>query len=207
MAYDDKAKWMMVSHGINWKGEVLDDTWTLDVKQGVWSRFLFPRSSLRPPKGALSAFVNTGEMLITIGGISGTSIFGHSNVWALSTNTMVWKTVVMMKQTGAHTYANASAPAGGAPKLWDADVMPLGRTQAVAVKLGAFGGLLEPILVLGGKANHAADGRPLNDIWLFDGVEREQPGQGSGDRSTPSVQDSMASFDGMELSLPCPCMR
>ncbi len=203
VAYDDSAKWMMVSHGMNWKGELMDDTWTLDIHTGAWTRESSLPGMPRPPKGALSAFVSSGTMLFTVGGLADSaSLMGHSDSWVLQTSTMLWRPVLFANMTSMHLFPTASEstpPEGGL--AWDNAVRPTGRTQSVAVKLDAFGGLLEPVLILGGKEGHAVDGMPLNDIWVFDSVPINQvsptiasPG------APPAIQDSMATFDGEQSS-------
>jgi hypothetical protein len=200
VAYDNSAKWMMVSHGVNWRGELMDDTWTFDLVTGAWTRVNYAPGSLRAPKGGLAAFVDTGTVLFSIGGISADSaLVGHSDVWALLTSTLQWKRVAFDHNNTTHSWPTATSQMG-TENTWENHVRPIGRTQAVAVKLDAFGGLLEPVLVLGGRQLHAADGIPLDDIWVFDSVPlADVPADTSSTGSPPTVQDSMASFDG-ELS-------
>ena len=88
--FDSSTGMMLVSHGMNWRRQVLDDTWILDVNRGEWMCTAgdAPGCSAglhkpRPPPMAFSAFTSTNELLFTFGGSTLDSPSGVSDLWAL----------------------------------------------------------------------------------------------------------------------------
>ncbi len=87
VAYDAEQGWMMVSHGMDWTGRLLSDSWVLDLTRGIWSCVGGSASDhpacnkagqwgqagptargLTPPPMAFSAFAKLGVRIVSFGG-------------------------------------------------------------------------------------------------------------------------------------------
>jgi hypothetical protein len=229
VTYDPLKYAMTVSHGINFKGDLLNDTWVLHLSGtlGKWvcthgdgpdcsQSAAFANASdsppQRPPPLAGAAFATSASSLFVFGGlISGSNERKviSDEFWRMSLSTDTWKRVLPDMVTTKHSFPIEDDPekyerwnfSAVPDKDFKKEVKPPERHQAAAAIIGPMADMQRPLLVVGGS--RTAPGEAPNKTSLLDDIWIIDTGEPS---AHGSLLNGMLTFDGIDdiVSIPLP---
>jgi len=230
VTYDGKKHAMTVSHGVNIKGDLLNDTWVLDMSGalGTWvcthgdgpdcpqtdAVANASKSALqRPPPLAGAAYATSSGDFFVFGGLVSGPNDGKKvsdEFWTMSLSTDTWKEVRPDKVTSKHAFpidVKADAytkwnPLGAVnDKDFDSKVKPPARHQAAAAMIGPMAGMQSPLLIVGGS--RTGPGESPSSRSLLDDMWIIDTVQAPGNNA---VRNDMLGFDGIDdvIAIPLP---
>jgi hypothetical protein len=228
VTYDSRGHSMTVSHGINFKGELLNDTWVLhlsgalgkwvcthgdgpDCSQSAAIANASDSPPQRPPPLAGAAFATSASGLFVFGGLingSNERKVISDEFWRMSLSTDTWKRVLPEMVTTKHSFPTEDDPekyerwiSAVSDKDFKKEVKPPKRHQAAAAIIGPMVDMQRPLLVVGGSSS--GPGEAPNKTSLLDDIWIIDTDESS---VNDVLRNGMLGFDGIDdiISIPLP---